>query len=155
SEYLRKLFLKNDLAEGRYYVGDKPAVLTDIHVPIFAVGAQKDHVAPWKAVYKIKLLSDTDVTFLLTSGGHNAGIISEPGHPRRHYRIATKRDGDPYVAPDEWIAATKERDGSWWPAWQAWLAKLSGDRVKPPAMGNAKAGFAPLCDAPGTYVLQD
>ena len=155
SEYLRKLFLKNDLAEGRYYVGDKPAVLTDIHVPIFTVGAQRDHVAPWKAVYKIKLLSDTDVTFLLTSGGHNAGIISEPGHPHRHYRIATKRDGDPYVAPDEWVAATKEHDGSWWPAWQAWLAKLSGDRVKPPAMGSARAGFAPLCDAPGTYVLED
>jgi len=155
SEYLRKLFLNNDLAAGRYYVGDKPVALTDIHAPIFAVGAEKDHVAPWKSVYKIKLLSDTDVTFLLTSGGHNAGIISEPGHPRRHHRVSTKREGQPYMAPEEWFASTKVRDGSWWPTWQAWLAKRSGDRVKPPAMGKAKAGFAPLCDAPGTYVLEE
>jgi len=155
SEYLRSLFLENDLAEGRYYVGDKPVALTDIRAPIFAVGAEKDHVAPWKSVYKIKLLSDTEVTFLLTSGGHNAGIISEPGHPHRHHRISTKREGEPYVAPDEWFASRKQRDGSWWPTWQAWLAKHSGDQVKPPGMGRAKAGYPPLCDAPGTYVLEE
>ena len=155
SEYLRSLFLENDLAEGRYYVGDKPVALTDIRAPIFAVGAEKDHVAPWKSVYKIKLLSDTEVTFLLTSGGHNAGNISEPGHPHRHHRISTKREGEPYVAPDEWFASRKQRDGSWWPTWQAWLAKHSGDQVKPPGMGRAKAGYPPLCDAPGTYVLEE
>jgi len=155
SEYLRKLFLKNDFAEGHYYVGDKPAALTDIHVPIFAVGAEKDHVAPWKSVYKINLLADTDVTFLLTSGGHNAGIISEPGHPRRHHRMATKHEGEPYVAPDEWFATTKERDGSWWPAWQVWLAERSGEQVKLPGMGKAKAGYSSLGDAPGTYVLEE
>ncbi|GBE44220.1 MAG TPA: alpha/beta fold hydrolase [Rhizobiales bacterium] len=155
SEYLRRLFLDNDLAEARYYVGDRPVALTDIRVPIFAVGAEKDHVAPWKSVFKINFLTDTDVTFLLTSGGHNAGIISEPGHPHRHHRIATKHEGDTYLAPDEWFAMTKERGGSWWPTWQAWLAEHSGDRVKPPNMGDAKAGLAPLCDAPGTYVLQE
>lgn len=155
SEYLRKLFLNNDLAEGRYAVGGKPIALSGIHVPIFAVGAEHDHVAPWQSVYKVGLLSDTDVSFLLTSGGHNAGIISEPGHPRRHYRIATKRERDHHVAPGEWFSITKERDGSWWPAWQSWLARRSGDRAKPPAMGNARAGLAPLCDAPGTYVLED
>jgi polyhydroxyalkanoate synthase len=155
SEYLRGLFLKNDLAEGRYYVGDKPAALTDIHVPLFAVGAEKDHVAPWKSVYKINLLSDTEVTFLLTSGGHNAGIISEPGRPHRHHRIATKREGEPYVAPAEWFATTKQHDGSWWPTWQDWLARHSGDQVKPPGMGEARAGYPPLCAAPGTYVLEE
>ncbi len=155
SEYLRSLFLNNELAAGRYDFGGKPATLTDIRVPIFAVGAERDHVAPWKSVYKINLLADTDVTFLLTSGGHNAGIISEPGHPRRHHRIATRPEGEPFMAPDEWFTTTKLRDGSWWPTWQAWLAKRSGTPVKPPRMGKAKAGFAPLCDAPGTYVLED
>jgi polyhydroxyalkanoate synthase len=155
SEYLRRLFLGNDLAEGRYDVGGKPAALTDIRVPIFAVGAETDHVAPWKSVYKINLLSDTDVTFLLTSGGHNAGIISEPGHPRRHHRIATKRESDPYMAPEEWFSTTKEREGSWWPTWQAWLAEHSGEQVKPPGAGKTKAGYPPLCAAPGTYVLQE
>jgi polyhydroxyalkanoate synthase subunit PhaC len=154
SEYLRKLFLKNDFAEGHFYVGDKPAALTDIHIPIFTVGAERDHVAPWESVYKINLLADTDVTFLLTSGGHNAGIISEPGHPGRHHRIATKHEGEPYVGPDEWFASTEPRDGSWWPTWQAWLAEHSGDRVKPPSTGKAKAGYRQLCAAPGTYVLE-
>jgi polyhydroxyalkanoate synthase len=155
SEYLRKLFLKNAFAEGHYDVGDRPAALTDIRIPTFVVGAERDHVAPWQSVYKITLLTDTDVTFLLTSGGHNAGIISEPGHPGRHYRLATKREGEPYVAPEEWFAVTPVDEGSWWPIWQSWLVERSGDKVKPPPVGQAKVGYAPLCDAPGTYVLED
>jgi len=154
SQYLRNLFLNNDFAEGRYLVDDKPATPSDIHVPIFMVGAERDHVAPWKSVYKINYLTDTNVTFLLTTGGHNAGIISEPGHKHRHYRIATKRKDDPYMGPDEWAAETKETDGSWWSAWQAWLAEHSGAQVKPPVMGKAEA-YKPLCDAPGTYVLEE
>jgi len=155
SEYLRKLFLKNAFAEGHYDVGDRPAALTDIRIPAFVVGAERDHVAPWQSVYKITLLTDTDVTFLLTSGGHNAGIISEPGHPRRHYRLATKREGEPYIAPEEWFAVTPVEEGSWWPIWQSWLAERSGDRAKLPPISQAKAGYTPLCDAPGTYVLKD
>jgi polyhydroxyalkanoate synthase len=154
SEYLRKLFLNNSLAEGHCEVAGKAVALTDIRVPIFVVGAERDHVAPWRSVYKINLLSDTDVTFLLTNGGHNAGIISEPGHPRRHHRIATKHRGEAYVAPDDWFVRTPAHKGSWWPTWQAWLVEHSGERVKPPPMGKPKAGFAPLADAPGTYVLE-
>jgi len=155
SEYLRRLFLRNEFAEGHYQVGDRPAVLTDIRVPIFSVGAEKDHVAPWKSVFKINLLADTDVTFLLTSGGHNAGIISEPGHPGRHHRMATKHEGENYLDPDRWFDITPVHDGSWWPKWQAWLAAHSSKRSSHPPIGNAKAGYAPLCDAPGTYVLED
>ena len=38
SEYLRKLFLDNDLAEGRFVAAGKPIALSDIRVPIFCVG---------------------------------------------------------------------------------------------------------------------
>ena len=154
SDYLRKLFLNNDLAEGRYQVAGRPVALTDIRVPIFAVGTVRDHVSPWRSVYKISLLADTEVTFLLTSGGHNAGIVSEPGHPGRSYQVAVKPADANYVDPDTWFAATPKCEGSWWPEWQAWLAKQSGELVAPPQTGKPDAGYPVLGDAPGTYVHQ-
>lgn len=155
SEYLRHLFLHNDLAEGRYRVEGRPVALTDIRAPIFAVGTVRDHVAPWRSVYKIHLLSDTEVTFLLTTGGHNAGIVSEPGHQGRSYQVLTKSKDDRYSDPDAWLTLAPRKEGSWWPEWVAWLAARSGALVAPPPMGAPAAGYAPLWDAPGTYVLQD
>ncbi|WP_226886829.1 PHA/PHB synthase family protein [Nisaea nitritireducens] len=154
SEYLRSLFLDNDLASGRFTVGERPINLADIRAPIFAVGTVKDHVAPWRSVHKITFHPATDVTFVLTSGGHNAGIVSEPGHPRRNYQVATKKAGESYIDPDTWVAETPRKDGSWWPEWQAWLAGQSTEGAALPVMGAPDAGYAPLCDAPGTYVLQ-
>jgi polyhydroxyalkanoate synthase subunit PhaC len=154
SEYLRQLFLRDDLAQGRYRADDRPISIADIRAPIFALGTESDHVAPWRSVYRIASLTDTDVTFLLTSGGHNAGVVSPPEAPNRRYRIATKREGDRYVAPDDWIAATPVRQGSWWPVWQEWLAAHSGAPGAPPTMGAPSAGYPPLDDAPGRYVRQ-
>jgi polyhydroxyalkanoate synthase len=155
SEYLRKLFLNNDLAEGRYEVDNMPIALSDIRVPIFAVGTEKDHVAPWRSVYKIHLLVDTDVTFVLTTGGHNAGVVNEPGHPRRAYQKATKRESEKYIDPETWQAVIPKHDGSWWPAWQDWLVEHSSGRIPPPSLGASERGYPPLDDAPGTYILQD
>ena len=155
SEYLRRLFLDNDLAEGRFPAGGRPVALSDMRTPIFAVGTETDHVAPWRSVYKFHLLTDTEVRFLLTSGGHNAGIVSEPGHPHRHYRVATRDVNGRYVDPDHWLNRTSEKEGSWWPEWVAWLDAHSGASTAPPPMGAPKAGYAPLADAPGSYVLQD
>ncbi|OAN76637.1 poly-beta-hydroxybutyrate polymerase [Jannaschia sp. EhC01] len=153
SEYLRRLFLKNDLAEGRYWVGDRPVAISDIRVPVFLVGTERDHVAPWHSVYKFNLLSDTDVTFVLTSGGHNAGIVSEPGHPRRHFRTRDKTKDAPYLDPDHWYAETEASEGSWWPALVAWMTERSTAPAAPPTLGTK--GYKPLCDAPGTYVYQE
>ncbi len=152
SEYLRRLFLDNDLAEGRFPAGGRPVALNAQRAPLFAVGTERDHVAPWQSVYKFHLLTDTEVTFALTNGGHNAGIVSEPGHADRHYRIATKRADGPYVDPDAWAAETPSREGSWWPPWVSWLDARSGPPAPPPKMGAPERGYRPLCDAPGTYV---
>jgi polyhydroxyalkanoate synthase len=135
-------------------VDGRPVVLDDIRIPIFAVGAERDHVAPWRSVYKISMLADADVTFLLTSGGHNAGIVRVPGHINRHYRVDTKRRPDRYVDPDTWLARTPEKDGSWWPALAEWLAAHSGGETPPPAMGAAKRGYPVLGDAPGQFVVE-
>ncbi|HTS55329.1 MAG TPA: alpha/beta fold hydrolase, partial [Burkholderiales bacterium] len=151
-EYLTQLFLDNDLFEGRYKVDDRPIVLSDIRAPIFAVSTESDHVAPWRSVYKINLFGETDVTFLLTSGGHNAGIVSEPGHTGRHFRLARRVAGERYVDPDTWIDATPAAQGSWWPAWADWLERLSSGRIAPPPMGAP--GYPPLGPAPGMYVLE-
>ena len=155
SEYLRRLFLENDLAEGRYRVSTRPVALSDIRVPIFAVGTTWDHVAPWRSTYKTHLLTDTDVTYVLTTGGHNAGIVSEPGHPGRSFQIATKRSTDKYEDPESWQSVAPKRDGSWWPAWEEWLVRQSSGQEPPPSMGAPNRGNVILGNAPGTYVLQE
>ena len=131
SEYLRHLFLDNDLAEGRFEAGDKPVALTDIRVPIFAVGTERDHVAPWRSTYKIHLLTDTEVTYLLTTGGHNVGIVSEPNGRGRSFRVMTKNASDRYVDPATWLVQAKKQ-GSWWPEWAASLKARSGEPIVPP-----------------------
>lgn len=152
SEYLRRLYLGNDLAEGRFLVGGRPVTLADIRAPVFAVGTEKDHVAPWRSVFKLHLLTDTDLTFALASGGHNGGIVSEPGRAGRHFRLLTKLATDRHLDADAWWATAPLTQGSWWEAWSAWLAARSGGFVTPPALGGA--AYPPLADAPGTYVLQ-
>lgn len=152
SEYLRALYLNNDLASGRMRVDGRTVALSDIRAPVFLLGTERDHVSPWKSVYKLHQYADTDITFCLTSGGHNVGIVNPPGVPGRHYRIGThSASHDRYVDPDAWAARMPEHDGSWWPAWHAWLAERSGARVEPPPMGGPE-GLV-LGDAPGIHVL--
>ena len=151
-EYLRSLYLHNALAEGRFQVAGRSLALDDIRLPMFVVSTERDYVAPWHSVFKLHYLNDGELTFVLTSGGHNAGIVSEPGHPRRHFRIRVRDAGARTLGPDEWERDTTPRDGSWWLEWEAWLDRRSGRRVNPPSMG-AK-GFTPLCDAPGEYVRE-
>ncbi len=156
SEYLQKLYLDNELAAGRFMVEGRPASLQNIRVPIFAVGTERDHVAPWQSVYKIHYLSGAEVTFVLTSGGHNAGIVSEPGRPRRRYRAATKHAGGTCRTAEQWAEQASRKDGSWWLEWDDWLASRSSPAPlpAPAAPGAAEQGYPALTDAPGTYVLQ-
>ena len=155
SEYLRRLFLDNELASGRYPVGTLPVALTDITCPIFCVATLRDHVAPWRSVHKLHLLADVPITFLLSSGGHNVGIVNPPGVAGRSYQVLTRPHDGRYLDPEAWLKAAPTHDGSWWPEWTAWLDARSGEpTAAPPPMGNVAAGIAPLCQAPGTYVLQ-
>ncbi|MBB3190414.1 PHA/PHB synthase family protein [Halomonas cerina] len=154
SEYLRRLYLGNELARGRYRVDGHPVLLSSITLPAFLVATRKDHISPWQSVYRNQLYLDGDVTFVLTSGGHNAGVVSEPGHPRRVYQIADKPAQAHHAGADTWRAEVPEREGSWWPEWQAWLQEHSSGWVAPPTMGNAEQGYPPLAEAPGQYVRE-
>jgi polyhydroxyalkanoate synthase len=156
AEYLRQLYLNNALARGEFQADGRTVDLANIHVPMFVVGTETDHVAPWQSVYKARgLTSSDDYTFLLTSGGHNAGIVSGPVHPRRRYRVRTWLKAGETLTSQTWFETTQPEAGSWWPVWQRWLTQHSiQTRVAPPPLGSAAAGYPPIADAPGEYVLQ-
>jgi polyhydroxyalkanoate synthase subunit PhaC len=112
------------------------------------VGTVQDHVAPWRSVFKLQRFTQAPLTFLLTAGGHNVGIVNPPGAPRASYRLKTRHHDDRLLTPDEWLDATQPVDGSWWPAFAHWLAQHSSSRKAP---GKRLPSLGP---APGTYVLE-
>jgi len=150
TEYLRHLFLDNDLAEGRFRGGGRPVALSNIRIPVFAVGTRRDHVAPWRSVHKIHLLADAEVTFVLADGGHNAGIVAPPGQAEDGYNVLARPEHAPYADPDTWLAEAPRREGSWWWELVRFLAARSGRPVAPPRLSSPGLG-----DAPGTHELQE
>lgn len=148
AEYLRRCYLHNEIAEGRFPVEGEPVALSDLHVPLFVVATETDHVSPWRSVYKIHRLADTDITFVLTNGGHNAGILSEPGHPRRRYAVRHRPADGTWVAPQRWAAGAEQVAGSWWLGWQRWLDSTDSGRRVP-----ARALDDKLPPAPGSNVF--
>ena len=153
-EYLRQLFLDNGFAHGNYLVDGRAVALKDIKTPLFALGAERDHIAPWRSVYKVELYSSADIEFVLTGGGHNSSVVSPPGKAGAYYRISTCDASDKYVDPDTWLASSSLKQGSWWPEWIRWLdSRSSPVRVMPSFLSNARARpcYGP---APGSYVFQ-
>jgi len=148
SEYLRRLFLENALARGQFTVDDSAVALTDIRCPIYCVATEKDHVSPWQSVYRLQMLTDTDVAFVLTNGGHNGGILSEPGHKNRHFRAAHKVEGDTHITATDWFERHAPQEGSWWVHWSDWLKANSSDPIIPRTSRTKTLGRAP-----GLYVL--
>ena len=149
SNYLHSLYLHNDFAEGRYEVAGEPVSLGDLRLPIFSVGTLKDHVTPWRSAYKVKRLVHADVTFVLTSGGHNAGVVSEPGHAGRDYQLLLTLANDRRSSPDIWLRKAPHFKGSWWPAWHDWLVSHGKGVVAARKIARTDS----LDAAPGHYVL--
>jgi polyhydroxyalkanoate synthase subunit PhaC len=156
AEYLRGLYLNNALARGDFRAEGRAVDLAAIRFPMFVVGTETDHVAPWKSVYKARALTRSpDYTFLLTSGGHNAGIVSGPAHPRRRHRVRAWSNERDTLSPEAWLETTPSQSGSWWPVWGCWWsAHANAAPAPPPSLGSASAGYPPLADAPGQYVLE-
>ena len=153
SEYLERLYLKNELARGEFTLRGERIDLAALRAPMFVVGTETDHVAPWRSVYKLRALTRSpDYTFLLTSGGHNAGIVSGPVHPRRRHRLLNWSNATETLTADEWLKRAPLHEGSWWPVWQRWLTARSSPRrqsARTPGEGSTSAA---LEEAPGSYV---
>lgn len=155
AEYLRALFLENRVTAGRYAVEGRVIALRDVDLPLFVVATESDHIAPWRSVYKIHLFTDCPTEFVLTNGGHNAGIVSEPGHRHRHFLIGHRDVGARYQDAESWRANAEQREGSWWPEWASWLARRSSaGQVPPPKLGGPTSDPSKLDAAPGRYVLE-
>lgn len=146
---VREFFLENKLMEpGGLEVKDVAVDLGKIYTPSYTVAANNDHIVPWRGAFRIRELQGGPVRFILSEGGHIAGIINPPADEKRAYWLNEGEDVD----PDEWLNGAQKYEGSWWVDWVPWLAEHSGEQVETPAMGNEE--YPPLMDAPGSYVLE-
>src|SRR3954462_1890991 len=151
SWYLRNTYLENNLIKpGEITLKGVPIDLGRNRLDTYAVGAEKDHIVPWDAAWRITQLFGGDVRFVLASSGHIAGVINPPGG-KGNYWTREIKDADA-SSPEQWLQSAAKHEGSWWPDWSAWLTARSGEKGKPPSMGSKR--HPPLEDAPGMYVLE-
>ena len=150
SWYLRNTYVENNLmVPGKVMLKGAPIDLGEVTQDVYAVGAEKDHIVPWEAAWRINQLVKGDVRYVLASSGHIAGIINPPGG-RGTYWI--NESGQSAATPQEWREGATAHEGSWWKDWTAWLGKHSGRKGKPPGMGSEN--YPIVEDAPGSYVLE-
>src|SRR3954453_19833672 len=151
SWYLCNTYLENNLIKpGQITLKDVPLDLGQIRQDTYAVGAEKDHIVPWDAAWRITQLFGGDVRFVLASSGHIAGIINPPGG-KGNYWTREMKDADA-SSPEQWVQSATKHEGSWWPDWSAWLSARSREKGKPPSLGSKK--HSPIENAPGAYVLE-
>ncbi|MFP4327686.1 MAG: PHA/PHB synthase family protein [Paracoccaceae bacterium] len=147
-EYLRWLCQQNLFAEGRLEMMGESLSLRDVDVPMCSVACESDHIAAARDCYRgVQMMGSRSKTFILSESGHIAGIVNPPSKQKYgHYT-----GGDLTADFDGWRDSARFSDGSWWPVWEAWLAKRSGKWVAAREPGDS--AHPPLADAPGTYVL--
>jgi polyhydroxyalkanoate synthase len=141
--------LNNRLAEpGRAVALGAPVDLNAIDVDSYVIAGIADHITPWQSCYRTTGLLGGKTRFVLSSSGHIAALVNPPGNPKAAYRTSAQHPAD----PQEWLRGAVAEPGSWWPDFAGWLGERCGpDRRAPRKLGGR--GFAPLIEAPGTYVL--
>jgi len=143
--YLRSLYCKNLLAKGQLRLAGAQLQLSRVASDAYIVGAINDHIVPWTASYRATQLLGGDVRYVLSSGGHIAGIVNPP-NPKAWYETGLQAA----ASADEWRTTAERHNGSWWEDWAAWSADRAGELVAPPPLGSAR--HPAQGDAPGEYV---
>jgi polyhydroxyalkanoate synthase subunit PhaC len=148
SFYLRNTYLENNLIKPKKIVlKGVPIDLKQIHLDIYAVGTEQDHIVPWKSAWRISQLASGKVRFVLGGSGHIAGIINPPSKGKGYWT-----NEKPVKTADEWLESARQHKGSWWADWLKWLRPRSGEQGAPPSMGST--AYPAITPAPGTYVLE-
>jgi polyhydroxyalkanoate synthase len=143
--YLRECYRQNNLAKGKMVLAGEKLDLSKVKIPIYLQSSKEDHIAPYRSVYKSTKLFKGPITFMMAGSGHIAGVINHPDANKYQYWTNDKLP----EKVEDWIAGATETPGSWWPHWDKWLAKLSGDKVEARVPGDGKLKV--IEDAPGTY----
>lgn len=147
SFYLRNMYQKNLLVQpGGIELKGVPIDLGAIRTPCYFISTKEDHIAPWSATYRGSLRFGGPVRFVLGGSGHIAGVVNPPSSAKYGYWVGARRPPEPQA----WLAGAKQNQGSWWPDWDAWLARKSGAKVA--ARDPATGGLPALEEAPGSYV---
>jgi polyhydroxyalkanoate synthase subunit PhaC len=146
SFYLRNMYQENLLIRpGGITLDGVPIDLGKIRTPSFLLSTREDHIAPWRSTYAATQLYRGPVKFVLSASGHIAGVVNPPGSKYGYWQ----NEANPPSA-EEWLTGAVEQPGSWWPAWERWLARYGGGEVPARRPGDGK--LKPLEDAPGSYV---
>jgi len=144
--YLRECYKNNALATGKMILDGTRLDLTRVSIPIYLQSAKEDHIAPYRSIYKATKLYQGPVRFILAGSGHIAGVINPPAAKKYQYWTSESLP----AKIEDWLAGATEHPGSWWPDWDEWLSKHSGEKV--PARKPGDGTLRPLGDAPGSYV---
>ena len=119
--YLRNMYQENKLIEpGALELAGVPIDLRKIKTPAFLLSTKEDHIAPWKSTYAATQIYHGPVKFVLSASGHIAGVINPPGKAKYGHWENAKLP----KSPDDWLAAAKYVDGSWWPTWEKWVEQI-------------------------------
>lgn len=151
SFYLRKFYLENCMIEpNALVIAGRPIDLGTIKAPLYSVGTEQDHIAPWKETFKIANIITAPVRYTLATSGHIIGILSPPVDPPKRRYWSGEANG--VKDPEAWRNKLEKVTGSWWDNWIKWLDERCGPMVPSRAPGNEK--YTPVTHAPGDYVLE-
>jgi polyhydroxyalkanoate synthase len=143
--YLRECYRDNNLAQGKMVLGGEKLNLSKVKIPVYLQSSKDDHIAPYRSVYKSTKLFKGQVTFMMAGSGHIAGVINHPDAKKYQHWTNDKVP----ATVEEWIEGATETPGSWWPHWDKWLSKQSGEMVEARVPGDRKLKVIEA--APGAY----
>jgi len=141
SQFLRACYLENRLANGSLELDGTPVDLTRVETPLYVLGCERDHIAPWRTAYQTTQLVSGERRFVLGASGHIAGMVAPPDSAKASHWV----NEEPSADPERWLREAERRTGSWWEDWAAWASGRSGERVAPPELPDGEP-------APGRYV---